>query len=67
MKMQGGKCAHLWCRKNLKDGYHVDHRIALARGGSNDKKNLQLLCPPCNIKKHAKDPIDFAQQNGMLL
>ncbi len=64
---QKGKCAHPWCRKSLKGGYHVDHRIALARGGSNDKKNLQLLCPPCNIKKHAKDPIDFARQNGMLL
>jgi len=41
--------------------------MPLSRGGSNDKYNLQLLCPTCNLKKSAKDPIDFAQENGNLL
>jgi hypothetical protein len=29
--------------------------------------NVQLLCPPCNLKKHAKDPIQFMQERGFLL
>lgn len=66
-KIQKGKCAHPWCRADLGKRYHVDHRIALARGGDNDRKNLQLLCKPCNLEKHAKHPIDFAQQHGLLL
>lgn len=67
MDIQRGRCAHPWCRASLKAGHHIDHVMPLARGGSNDRRNLQLLCPPCNLKKHAKHPIDFAQENGLLL
>lgn len=67
MTVQDGKCALAWCRKSIKKKYAVDHVIALARGGSNDRRNIQLLCPTCNLQKHAKHPIDFAQENGMLL
>jgi 5-methylcytosine-specific restriction endonuclease McrA len=61
---QRGRCAA--CRKPLKL-YHVDHIVALARGGSNDWTNLQLLCPPCNQQKHARDPIEFMQSRGFLI
>lgn len=67
MKNQKKKCAHSWCRRSLKDGYHCDHVIPLAKGGTNEPNNLQLLCAPCNLSKNAKHPIDFAQQNGLLL
>lgn len=66
---QRGKCAScpLKLKKSGKNKFHVDHIMPLAKGGSNDKYNLQLLCPDCNLRKHAKDPIDWAQENGRLL
>lgn len=62
--LQRGHCPV--CRKPLKD-YHVDHVVALARGGSNDPLNLQLLHPLCNQRKNARDPIEFMQEQGFLL
>jgi outer membrane PBP1 activator LpoA protein len=63
--LQKGKCA--CCLKSIKKGYQVDHIVALSKGGSNDKYNLQLLCAPCNLFKRAKDPIKFNQSLGLLL
>lgn len=60
------RCRCAGCRKMLKS-FHVDHIEPLSAGGSNWPENLQLLCPTCNLKKHAKDPISWAQQNGRLL
>jgi 5-methylcytosine-specific restriction endonuclease McrA len=67
LKLQRGKCAHSWCLADIKSHHHVDHVLPLALGGSNDKRNIQLLCVPCNLEKGAKHPIDFANQNGMLI
>lgn len=66
LERQKHKCAN--CRCCLKEsGYHVDHIQPLSRGGSNWPSNLQCLCPTCNLKKHAKDPLDWAQENGRLI
>jgi 5-methylcytosine-specific restriction endonuclease McrA len=62
---QRGRCA--CCKKKLGKDFHVDHVEPLARGGSNDKTNLQLLCPTCNLKKAARDPIQYMQSLGFLL
>lgn len=67
LNLQKSKCAHSWCRVELGGKFHRDHIIPLALGGSNDRRNLQLLCKPCNLRKSAKHPVDFAQENGMLL
>lgn len=61
---QKGKCAE--CKINL-EKYHIDHVMPLSLGGSNWPTNLQILCKTCNQKKHAKHPIDWAQENGRLL
>lgn len=66
MDLQKGKCVN--CRANLRAvGRHLDHITPLALGGSNDDGNVQLLCPRCNVKKKATDPITWAQRNGRLL
>jgi 5-methylcytosine-specific restriction endonuclease McrA len=67
--LQQGICANCKIKlvKSGKQKYHVDHIIPLARGGTNWPSNLQCLCPFCNLSKSAKDPIDWANQNGRLI
>jgi len=63
-KMQKGKCAY--CRHKLLK-YEVDHIVAVSKGGTNDRKNIQLTCSPCNRAKSARDPEFHARTLGMLL
>jgi 5-methylcytosine-specific restriction endonuclease McrA len=43
------------CNRHLGiTGYHVDHVVALAKGGMNVVRNLQVLCPACNLAKGAR-------------
>lgn len=62
---QRGCCAN--CKVKLGDKFHRDHKIALSLGGTNDITNIELLCAPCNLSKHAKDSIIWANENGRLL
>lgn len=62
---QKHKCAS--CLLSVKKVYHVDHIHPLSKGGTNWPDNLQILCPDCNLRKHAKDPIVWANENGRLL
>ena len=64
-KMQKDKCAY--CRKLLRGKGHVDHILAIAKGGSNDRRNLQLTCEICNKRKNARDAIEFARGIGLLI
>ena len=65
LRSQRGKCAY--CRVGIKGKYHADHIMPLARGGAHEPRNIQLLCQPCNQRKHASHPITFAQKLGLLL
>lgn len=64
-RLQNDRCAY--CRIDLARGGYVDHIIALANGGSNWPKNLQLVCRPCNSRKGTRHPVEFARQLGRLL
>lgn len=65
MILQKSKCPV--CKDSLLSGYHVDHVVSLSAGGSNDRSNIQLLCPRCNNQKYSKDPIVFMQEKGFLI
>lgn len=60
---QGGRCAY--CRAAVR--LSIDHIIPLVRGGEHSRRNIQMLCIPCNSSKGAKHPIEFAQSRGLLL
>lgn len=64
LKLQRGKCAIC---KIVLTKYQLDHIMPLALNGLNDDANIQLLCPRCNLQKHAIHPIDFMQSKGFLL
>lgn len=49
---QQGIC--IYCNKPLGKTYQLDHMTPLSRGGPHDISNIQLLCPSCNRRKHAK-------------
>jgi 5-methylcytosine-specific restriction endonuclease McrA len=55
-----------WCGAKCAS-YEIDHRQPLARGGKHEARNLVSSCRPCNRRKGARDPIEFAQSSGKLL
>jgi 5-methylcytosine-specific restriction endonuclease McrA len=45
----------------------MDHITPLARGGKHEPDNIAPACRPCNSRKHATDPIEYANRIGRLL
>lgn len=66
LKRQRGKCAYcaIVLSRTIR---HIDHIVPLSTGGSNGRRNLQLLCHTCNHSKGARDPIVYARSTGRLL
>ena len=49
-RRDGGQCVECGSREKLE----YDHIVAVANGGSNTARNIELRCEPCNRKKGAK-------------
>lgn len=64
-KRQRMRCAT--CRSSLASGYHLDHIVPISKGGGHEPGNVQLLCPPCNMRKSDRMPHEWARMNGRLL
>ena len=58
LKRDGFRCCH--CGRGSKDGVklHIDHKIPVVLGGTNDPSNLQTLCQDCNLGKSDTHPDD---------
>jgi hypothetical protein len=56
MERDGFRCRR--CGRGVEHGItlHLDHIVAVARGGTNEADNLQTLCGPCNLGKAARSP-----------
>lgn len=59
-----GKLRCWWCDKIIKGKYHVDHRVPLSKGGTNDPRNIVIAHIKCNLRKNDRMPWDY---NGRLL
>lgn len=55
-----------WCETKCSSEYHVDHYQPLSKGGKHEISNLVIACPRCNLKKNARDPLEFAAMMGRL-
>lgn len=56
-----------WCGIDCSSLPTIDHVKPLSKGGEHVASNLVIACKSCNSRKHAKDPIEFAQSLGRLL
>lgn len=64
--VQAAKKVCYWCGVKCKRKYHVDHYKPLSKGGKHEVSNLVIACPTCNLRKNAKDPLEFAASMGRL-
>lgn len=61
--LQGDRCAE--CQRKVK--LTIDHIVPVSKGGTGNRRNIQLLCGPCNSSKKDADPIVFSRRKGRLL
>jgi len=48
-----------YCDHVCSDDWHLEHKTPLSRGGDNERENLCISCPACNLKKWTKTDEEF--------
>ena len=66
LNQQDRRCMYCGERKSTKTT-DIDHKHPVVRGGENDRKNLQILCRPCNQRKGMQTDEEFRGRYGKLL
>lgn len=61
---QDGKC--VYCRQDLEDDHQLDHWVPLAKGGSNERTNMQWACERQNKEKADRDPLEYEASIGFV-
>ena len=61
-QLQTQRCKCWWCKREVGSNYHVDHLIPISRGGSNDKSNIVIACPKCNMSRNNKLPNEWVDR-----
>lgn len=60
-------CKCYWCKTKIDSiSASPDHYVPIAKGGKHSINNIVLTCVTCNLRKNAKDPIRYANENGRL-
>ena len=44
---------------------HLEHRVPVSKGGTNNYENLAIACQKCNCSKHTKTESEFRNQGGV--
>ena len=58
----------MYCgRKRAFTDMEIDHKTPVKRGGSDNPRNLQVLCPPCNKRKGNQTDSEFRRRYKNLL
>lgn len=61
---QNGLC--YYCLRDVSNGYHVDHKMPLSRGGTDWPDNICLACSDCNDLKGSKTPEEFEEYKASI-
>jgi len=54
-------CGTLFFNGDLNFDRHIEHKVPLSRGGTNDIANIVLSCSTCNMRKHTMTHDEFLQ------
>lgn len=50
-----------YCSCSLSEGYHIEHKNPLSRGGLHEPRNIRLSCGSCNVRKGNKTAEEFLE------
>lgn len=57
-----GALTCVYCKDPIQGKYHLEHKIPLIRGGKNEKNNLAISCPSCNLHKGTMTDKEFLER-----